>query len=171
MDPAARLIRRKPVRGFLRQTGAKARMTLVGVAKNLGCVRRTKMRVYKLLALAVVVAAVAGCTTAPIMNVTDAPVAVAAGKPVTQEQVRGAIVRAGSALGWQMKDEGPSMMVGTLVLRTHTAVVEIPYSTTSYSIKYRSSINLDESGGSIHKNYNGWIQNLNRGINTQLAIP
>ena len=69
-----------------------------------------------------------------------------------------------------MKDEGSDKLVGTLVLRTHTAVVEIPYSATSYSIKYRSSIDLNESGGNIHKNYNGWIQNLNKGINTQLGL-
>lgn len=60
--------------------------------------------------------------------------------------------------------------VGTLTLRSHTAVVEIPYSSTSYSIKHRSSVNLDEGGGNIHKNYNGWIQNLNKGISTQLGL-
>jgi hypothetical protein len=38
----------------------------------------------------------------------------------------------------------------------------------SYSVKYRSSVNLDEKNGNIHKNYNGWIQNLSRGINAQL---
>jgi hypothetical protein len=61
------------------------------------------------------------------------------------------------------------MLVGTLQLRTHTAVVAIPYSPRSYSVQYRSSVNLDEKGGTIHKNYNGWIQNLTRGINAQLS--
>jgi hypothetical protein len=56
------------------------------------------------------------------------------------------------------------------VLRTHTAVVDIFYTATTYSIQYRSSINLDESGGQIHKNYNGWISNLVKGINTQTAL-
>ena len=60
-------------------------------------------------------------------------------------------------------------LVGTLILRTHTAVVEIPYSATSYSIRYRSSIDLNEAGGKIHKNYNSWVQNLTHGINGQLA--
>jgi hypothetical protein len=113
---------------------------------------------------------IAGCTTAPIMNVDNAIVPSTSGKSMTQEQVRAAIIRAGSALGWQMKDEGPNKLVGTLNLRTHTAVVDIPYSATTFSIKYRSSVNLDESGGSIHKNYNGWIQNLYKGINTQLSL-
>lgn len=127
------------------------------------------MRLYPVFA-ALIALAIVGCASVPIMNVDSAAVPTVAGKPMTQEQVRAAIIRAGGALGWQMKDEGPNKMVGTLVLRTHTAVVEIPYSSTTYSIKYRSSINLDESGGNIHKNYNGWIQNLNKGINTQLGL-
>jgi hypothetical protein len=129
------------------------------------------MRLLTSLCVLVVSAALAACSTiVPIMNVSDAVVAAPAGKPLTNEQVRAAIVRAGSALGWQMSDEGPNKLVGTLVLRTHTAVVEIPYTTTNYSIKYRSSINLNEQGGTIHKNYNGWIQNLTKGINTQLGL-
>ncbi len=127
-----------------------------------------KMNRY-VIAIVVAVAVVA-CGAVPIMNVDSSPVATQAGKPVTADQVRAAIVRAGSALGWQMKDEGPNKLVGTLALRGHQAVVDIPYSPTSYSIKYRSSVNLDESGGNIHKNYNGWIQNLNKGISTQLSL-
>lgn len=129
-----------------------------------------RMRIRTIFAALVVAIAVVGCTTAPIMNVDDAAVAVPSGKSVTSDQVRTAVIRAGSALGWQIKDESPNVLVGTLVLRKHTAVVEIPYSATTFSIKYRSSINLDEQGGMIHKNYNGWIQNLTRGINTQLSL-
>ena len=127
------------------------------------------MRLFTSVAVLVMAVVVAGCTSAPIMNVDNAAVSGASGKPLTQDQVRGAIIRAGTALGWQMKDEGPNKLIGTLMLRTHTAVVEIPYSATDFSIKYRSSVNLDESGGKIHKNYNGWIQNLNRGINAQIS--
>ena len=78
-------------------------------------------------------------------------------------------MRAGAALGWQMKEERPGMLVGTLNLRKHVAVVSIPYTANSYSVQYRSSVNLDEKDGQIHKNYNGWIQNLTRGINAQLS--
>jgi hypothetical protein len=124
-----------------------------------------------LLKLGVLAAAVvlAACTTAPILNVDNAPVTNASGKTLTTDQVRSAIVRAGSTLGWQMKDEGPGKMSGTLHLRGHTAIVDIPYSPAGYSILYRTSTNLQENGGQIHKNYNGWIQNLTRGINTQLS--
>jgi hypothetical protein len=126
------------------------------------------MRLFAVLMAFLLTAAIVGCSSA-IMNVDGAPVTNASGKPLSHEQVRGAILRAGSALGWKMTEEGPNILIGTLLIRTHTAVVEIPYSTTSYSIKYRSSVNLEERGGQIHKNYNGWIQNLTRDINAQLS--
>ena len=126
--------------------------------------------VASLGAVALVALLVAGCVTQPIMNVSDAAVTAPAGKQVSKDQVRAAIIRAGGALGWQIKDESPNQLSGTLVLRGHTAVVDIPYDEKTFSIKYRSSVNLNESGGQIHKNYNGWIQNLHRGINTQLGL-
>ena len=124
---------------------------------------------YSKLAVLAVVLAVAGCNAVPILNVKDAAVSGSSGKAMSNAEVRSSILRAGAALGWQMKDEGPNMLVGTLLLRDHSAVVEIPYSSNAYSIQYRSSTNLKESGGNIHKNYNGWIQNLTRGINAQLT--
>lgn len=127
------------------------------------------MRIQFKLAAVLMAVAVAGCNSVPILNVDQAAITNASGKPLSREQVRGAIVRAGAALGWQMKDEGANKLVGSLQLRTHSAVVEIPYSANNYSIKYRSSTNLDEQGGNIHKNYNGWIQNLTRGVNAQLS--
>jgi hypothetical protein len=130
---------------------------------------RSHLRLQVALAGVVVAIALAGCTSAPIVNVDNAAVTTASGKQLSNEQVRNAIVRAGSSLGWQMKDEGPNKLVGTLQLRSHTAVIEIPYSSNAYSINYRSSVNLSEGGGKIHKNYNGWIQNLTRGINAQLS--
>jgi hypothetical protein len=36
-------------------------------------------------------------------------------------------------------------------------------------LAYKGSVNLNESGGQIHKNYNGWIQNLERGINARVS--
>ena len=127
------------------------------------------MRFHYTVAAVVMAAALAGCNTAPILNVEEAPISTASGKTPNAQDVRSAILRAGAALGWQMRDEGPNKLVGTLNLRTHTAVVDIPYNTKTYSIQYRSSTNLNEKDGQIHKNYNGWIQNLTRGINAQLT--
>ncbi|MCX7659782.1 MULTISPECIES: hypothetical protein [Caldimonas] len=127
------------------------------------------MRFRSAVSVAVLAVALAGCSSAPILNIEAAPVSTASGKKPSAQEVRAAIIRAGSSLGWQMRDEGPNLLVGTLHLRSHTAVVEIPYNSQTYSIKYRSSVNLDAQGGQIHKNYNGWIQNLNRNINAQLS--
>ena len=105
----------------------------------------------------------------PIQNVTNAPVTTASGKPISAEEVRKSIVRAGVTLGWKMSSDTPGKITGTLEVRKHTAVVEIPYSAKSYSIIYKSSVNLDEADGQIHNNYNGWIKNLAKGIDAQLV--
>jgi len=106
----------------------------------------------------------------PINNVVDQPIVPPAGKVLTAEQVKLSIVRAGAALGWKVVEDKPGVLIATLEIRKHQAIVEIPYSTTKFSITYKSSINLDESNGQIHKAYNGWILNLTKGINTQAAL-
>jgi hypothetical protein len=105
----------------------------------------------------------------PIFNVADAPATSASGKALSNDQVKAAIIRAGAALGWVMKEAGPGKLTGHLAVRKHTADIEIPYSPKGYSINYKGSTNLDAADGAIHKNYNGWIQNLSKGINAQLS--
>ena len=67
-----------------------------------------------------------------------------------------------------MRPTGPGVVNGTIHLRTHTAVIDVEYTTKSYNIVYRSSENLDVGNGQIHKNYNGWIENLNNAIRREL---
>ena len=121
----------------------------------------------------IVIAAVAlglgACATVPIYNVTDAPTTSASGKALPASQVRQAIITAGGKLGWRIVDVGPGRLEGTLDLRTHSAVVDIPYSASKYSIQFLRGVNLKATDGSIHKNYNGWIQNLERDIRIELA--
>jgi hypothetical protein len=110
----------------------------------------------------------AGCAmTQPVLDISQAPIA--ANKPnPSMDDVRQAIVRAGSTLGWQMNPDKPGHITGRLLLRTHIAVVDIDYTPKAYSIKYRESTNLDYDAGKIHRNYNGWIQNLDKAIKVQL---
>jgi len=124
---------------------------------------------FKRTWMAAALVALAACTAAPIYNVQDQPITTASGTAPSSPDVRTAILQAGAALGWQMRDVKPCLMEGELHLRTHSAVVDIPYNSKSYSIVYKSSTNLDESGGNIHKNYNGWIHNLQQGINARLS--
>lgn len=107
-----------------------------------------------------------GCRANPVYNVQDA--AIVTGKAnASADDVQKAILRAGTSLGWTMKPAGNSIL-GTLTLRSHVAIVEIKYNPKTYSILYKDSQNLDYNGSTIHSNYNGWVQNLNRAIQAQL---
>ena len=117
--------------------------------------------------LATLVALLAACAE-PIYNVKDAPVTTNMSSP-TLDDVTQAIRRAGASLGWQMKEETPGHMVGTLNLRKHQAIVDITYNLNEFSIQYRDSSNLDYDGTNIHRNYNGWIHNLENQIKVQLT--
>jgi hypothetical protein len=79
------------------------------------------------------------------------------------------IERAANGLGWQIDPVRPGTARATLNLRSHVAVTEIAYDETRFTIRYADSRNLGYDGTSIHKNYNGWIQNLERAISQQPA--
>jgi hypothetical protein len=113
-----------------------------------------------------------GCRTATLYNVVQAPVVATASSGISMEGVEKAIVRAGGGLGWRMQKVEEGLIKGTLNLRDHTAVVDIPYTTKEYSIKYTNSNNLkyNASENTIHKNYNGWIQNLDNAIRVRLSM-
>ena len=122
----------------------------------------------KSLLLVVTFAALAGCTSAPIRNVSDAPVVTGSGKAVTADQVRTAILGAGKGLGWSMTPADPGLVVGRITLRGHTAVIDVRYTPKTFSIQYKDSIDFNYQNGQIHKNYNGWIENLERDIRGNL---
>jgi hypothetical protein len=79
---------------------------------------------------------------------------------VRTEQIR----EAGRKLGWAMTEEGPGQMRAKLAVRSHTATVRINYTPSAYAIAYVDSTNLDASGTQIHKNYNGWVKDLEEAI-------
>lgn len=112
-------------------------------------------------------ALLAACTVQPIYSVPDQPIATNA-KNLSQADVRRAISRGAAHLGWVVKDAGPNAIVATLDLRTHHAEVTITYSTRNYSIAYKDSNNLNYDGAHIHRNYNGWVHNLQNSINVEL---
>ena len=112
----------------------------------------------------------AGCaTTQPIQNVEKSPIILPPGKSATMQQVTTAIMRAGTRLGWQMQPGSPGKLSGRLDLRKHTALVDVTHDTKTYTIKYRDSTNLDAKDGMIHRNYNSWVQNLDKAIRAELT--
>ena len=114
----------------------------------------------------VVLLLLVGCRAGDVYNVRSAPVA--SSKAVSMADVETAIQRAGAGLGWQIIPQGPGRAEGILMLRDHKAVVDIAYDTKTYNIVYKDSTNLYYDGKTIHSNYNGWIQNLDKAIRAEL---
>lgn len=110
---------------------------------------------------------IAACRETPVYNVESAPLN--APPTATLQDIQRAIIRAGSARGWQMSPMEPGYIVGTLTRRSHTAVIDIRFNTQTYSITYRDSTNLSFDGTNIHSNYNSWIQLLQTDIQNQVA--
>ena len=104
----------------------------------------------------------------------DNPITTATGKEPSLDQVTKAIIEAGATTRppWQMVVAQPGLIIGTLNIREHQVVVDIPYTSKMYSIKYKNSTNLkyDPEKGTIHSNYTSWIQNLDNAIRSRLTM-
>jgi len=117
---------------------------------------------------------VAARTNVPLIHPAPIAVATASGKPVTPEQVRGAILGGAVSKGWQPSDAGPGKITANILVRNkHRVVLDIAYDTRQITITYRESTNLDyemvDGKALIHPNYNRWIQNLIQGIRVELV--
>lgn len=113
----------------------------------------------------------AGCTTLAVQNLENVPVV--SEKKLTMAQVKKVIKEAGAKRGWRFKELAPGKLKGILNVRgKHTAVIELTFNTKEYSIKYAGSSNLkyDAAKGTIHKNYNAWINNLRNDIDIELSL-
>ncbi len=121
-----------------------------------------------LLVMAFAVAMVA-CTSAPIMDLNDRSIPqTQAGEKLSLEQIQSAIMKGSIQKGWVPSVVKPGLVEASIQVRTHQAVVSIPYTQADYDIIYKSSQNLDESGGKIHRNYNRWVANLSASIQEEL---
>ncbi|MBY6257652.1 MULTISPECIES: lipoprotein [Phytobacter] len=122
-------------------------------------------KVGKWFTALVVVGALAGCArTAPIENVRTT-----VGTGHTAEQVKSAIFKAGVQRQWIMNEAGPGVIKARQQNRDHVAEVRINYTATGYTINYDSSLNLQAANGKIHKNYNRWVNNLDKDIQVNLS--
>lgn len=85
------------------------------------------------------------------------------------EKVKLAIIRAGAMKGWQMIEIEPGLLEAIVRVRSHVAVVDIHYNDDKYTITYNRSENLGYKNGKIKKNFNKWIQRLDRDITTMFT--
>ena len=125
--------------------------------------RRRLLRNTASIALAA--GALIACRTTPIQGELPGEFIGRAGLSERRDQIR----RAGARLGWVMEPQGPGLIRGTLSLRDHQALVDIPYDSQRFTIRYAGSSNLNYDGANIHPNYNSWVQNLQRAIMSQPA--
>jgi len=111
-----------------------------------------------------------GCgNTAPVLNFENTPVVTISGKQAKLDEVKKAILLAGTAKGWQMQPVANGHIVGTLFLSGLMAKVDIKYTAETYSVTYKDSSNMRYDGENIHKRYNHWIRLLNDQIRMQLS--
>jgi len=124
----------------------------------------------RLLKLSILLLATAfmmsACKSTPLYNVHKHRL----DNPQSSKRVYAAIKKAGRHLGWKITRIKPGVARGKLYLRKHVAVVNIYYNSRSFSIRYVNSTNLkyNAQNKTIHKNYNGWIHNLEREIDSRL---
>lgn len=99
-------------------------------------------------------------------------VASADGKPLTTEQVRKAIIAGAASKQWIASVQAPNIVRATHTRGRHSAVVDIVYTSNSYSIRYVSSVDLSygQRDGTtvIHPTYNNWVNNLRMAIDAAL---
>jgi hypothetical protein len=98
----------------------------------------------------------------PICNIHDEQIQ--SNTEITQPQVEQAIVKAGIELGWRLNKIRDGLMTGTLTTHYNTAVIEIRYDASTYSINHQESTNMEYDGKKIHKDYNNLIKDFSSAI-------
>lgn len=124
------------------------------------------MHILKSIAILVsaIVIVAAGCAGRQPLNVTSPVVA----KPnVTADEVAKAIMRAGLNTSWRVVEQGPGQLLGLKIQGPHTASVTIGYSATEYRISVKES-SMSAPDGTVHRNLNRWLQELDIQIKSQL---
>ena len=101
-----------------------------------------------------------------IQNIDSSPIS--SSRFLSIEEVERAIIEGCRVRGWQPSVIAPGQIEAVLYIRSHVARVDIPFTTESYSIFYKDSINLDYKNGKIHRNYNKWVLNLNKDIQSKI---
>jgi hypothetical protein len=127
-------------------------------------------RIGKTAVMLSMLLAVPACAReAPIYNVESHPVpAMAQSLPL--ETMQRTIMLAGMHRGWVFTPIAPGHLRGHLDHNHHVADIDVAFTPANYSIHYLGSENLlATADGQIHRNYNKWIELLERDIEHNLA--
>jgi len=120
----------------------------------------------KILFVLLSVFILAACKTTPVYNIDKSQVPAG----ISAKQVEKNIVKALVQKGWQVKANADGVILAEIMVRTHTARIEVSFDESQYSINYVDSTNLKYNAqkNTIHKNYNNWIIYIDRLIQTGL---
>ena len=147
----------------------------------------------RLLKICFLVLLVSGCAI-PMVALQDVSETHVIDKPITKEQMRVSILEGATFASWSAQELDSDTILATYLLRTHTVNVQISYTESSYSIKYKSSHDMkmyctkndsDKKQGkiisgaqncpgdrppyAIHGAYQTWVDELNRAIQAFLV--
>ncbi|PHM39834.1 lipoprotein [Xenorhabdus mauleonii] len=121
---------------------------------------------HKLLASLVCILTLAGCArNMPILTPQTTIMS-----HNSLPSVKKAILEAGKKRKWVMTEVSPGVIDGFLKNRDHDAQIRITYTNKNYVINYVGSHKLREKNGTIHRNYNRWVNNLDKDIQLNLAL-
>jgi len=124
----------------------------------------------KLSVILLMTVAFAACTRVePVYNVEEDVVPTATQQKLSSEQVGKIIAKVAIEKGWTVNEIKPGNLHCTLKWHDHSAIVDITYSKTDYSIELDSSQNLKESDGMIHRKYNERVRDLQNEIDKRLS--
>lgn len=111
-------------------------------------------------------AALAGCTSKPVMVPKELLVV---GHAYSNEEIQQSILKAVAERGWTARNVLPGLVQADITVRnTFYAAVDIRYSLSNFRIDYRDSRGLGYNNGKIHRNYNRWVYNLDKSIMREL---
>ena len=121
------------------------------------------MKILVMSALALSLVALTGCGRGhAVLNVTDASI----GSELKEDGIEKGITRVLKRRGWRVGKKSKGKIMASIAVRSHRATIEITYNKENYSINYVDSQNLkyNEAKGTIHRNYNRWINNIDRDL-------
>lgn len=114
-------------------------------------------------------------TSVPVIDHDNIEFSVA-GNTLNAAQVRERILAAAAQRNWSVRTVNDGLLEATLQVRgKHTIAVDVPYAANRFSLKFKSSINMNQGSQDgktvIHPNYNKWVTDLKQAIQMELQKP
>jgi len=122
------------------------------------------MHLSKSIFTILILVLLSGCGAPKILNVSE-PLKFS---QLSMSQMESAIVAAAKKTGWKLTKDKNGHFSALLRKNDYVAKVSISFSPNLYSIDYVDSQNLEHEGDTIHKAYNGWVNNLSRHIKSNI---